>query len=400
MFWNALILALREIRRNVLRSFLTTLGIVIGVAAVIIIVTIGNGSTLLVKEQISTLGSNLITLIPGQRSGMGMLTPAPSFKDSDVKAIAREIDEAKAVVPNAGKTITAVYGNQNWSTPVKGSSNEFFIAENWQIALGREFTNTEQRSGSAVCILGETPRKELFGAQDPVGSKIRLDRFSCVVTGVLKEKGQIFGNDPNNNIIVPLRTYQRRIAGNQNISNIQISLADDADTDKIVENVVRLMRERRNITANKDDDFQVLDMKHFISAVSGQTQILTVLLGSIAAISLLVGGIGIMNIMLVSVTERTREIGIRLAIGALKSEVMLQFLVESVVLSAFGGLLGILLAVLASIGITNALNMPFVLDPTIVVIAFLFSAAVGIIFGYFPARKAAELDPIDALRHE
>ena len=401
MWWNALLLALREIRRNVLRSFLTILGIVIGVAAVIIMVTLGSGATLQVTEQIASLGSNLLNITPGQRIGMGQRSSAPAFDEDDVEAIAREIPSLAGVAPASVQAVTAVSGNENWSTSVVGTTNAYFQVGNWTLASGRLFTASEVRSGKAVCIIGETVRKELFGGQDPLGSQIRLEKFSCQVIGLLQAKGQsMMGSDQDDTIIVPLRTFQRRISGSQDIGRIQVSVRDGVSTEKAEQDITRLMRERRHISANEDDDFSVMDMKEIASMLTGTTRVLTMLLGAVAAVSLLVGGIGIMNIMLVSVTERTREIGIRLAIGALAREVLLQFLVEAVVLSSFGGLLGIALAIITSLGLASLLQVPFVLDPAIVALAFLFSAAVGVIFGYFPARRAAQLDPIEALRHE
>jgi len=401
MWLNALILALREVRRNVMRSFLTILGIVIGVAAVITMVTLGSGATLQVTEQIASLGSNLLMITPGQRMGMGQRSIASQFDLDDAEAITREIFSVKAVAPASGQTVVAVSGNENWSTLVTGTNNQYFEVGNWTLAFGRQFTDGEERTGKAVCIVGNTVRNELFGSQDPLGSKIRLEKFSCQVIGLLEAKGQsMMGTDQDDTIIVPLRTFQRRISGSQDIARIQVSVEEGASTDKVARDITRLMRERRHIAANEDNDFSVMDMKEIARMLTGTTQVLTMLLGAVAAVSLLVGGIGIMNIMLVSVTERTREIGIRLAIGALGREVLLQFLVEAVVLSSFGGLLGIALAIFASLGLASLLQVPFVLEPAIVLLAFLFSAAVGVIFGYFPARRAAQLDPIDALRHE
>lgn len=401
MFWNAFILALREIRRNVMRSFLTILGIVIGVAAVITMVTLGNGATLQVTQQIASLGTNLLTMVPGQRMGMGQRSAASAFDEDDVEAIAREIPSLAGVAPASVQSVTTVVGNENWSTSITGSNNQYFQVGNWTLVSGRQFTDSEIRAGKPVCILGESVRKELFGSQDPLGNKIRLEKLSCQVIGLLQAKGQsAMGKDQDDTIIIPLRTLQRRIAGNQDISRIQVSVRDGASTDKVKQNITRLLRERRHISANEDDDFQILDVKQLAKTLTGTTQILTALLGAVAAVSLLVGGIGIMNIMLVSVTERTREIGIRLAIGALEREVLIQFLVEAVVLSSLGGIIGIVLAIIASLGLANLLQVPFVLDPAIVVLAFLFSATVGVIFGYFPARRAAQLDPIEALRHE
>jgi len=403
MLWNALILALREIRRNLMRSSLTALGIIIGVAAVIIMVTLGGGATRKVTTQISSMGSNLLQVRPGQgmRGHRGVQSIAPPFKVDDAKAIAREISGVQAVAPSAQDYIQAIYGNKNWSTIVNGSTNAYLQVRNWSLESGRPFTDGELRGGKAVCILGSTVRKELFGDQDPLGAILRLKKLSCRVVGVLESKGQsTFGRDRDDFVLIPLRTLQRRITGNTDVSAIYLSVQDGVSTKKVKESIERLMRERRHISTGQDDDFHVRDMKEIAEVLSGTTQVLTALLGAVAAVSLLVGGIGIMNIMLVSVTERTREIGTRLAIGALEREVLLQFLVEAVVLSSFGGVLGIVLALAASVLLANLLLVPFVLNPGIIIIAFLFSVVVGIIFGYFPARKAARLDPIEALRHE
>jgi putative ABC transport system permease protein len=401
MIWNALLLALREIRRNVLRSFLTILGIVIGVAAVIIMVTIGGGATAQVSEQIASLGSNLLIVRPGQRLGPGQRSPAAPFTIRDVEAIQRQVPSLAAVAPSASKSVTAIFGNQNWTTTVTGTDNEFLQTRNGQLAEGRDFNAGELRSGSAVCIIGATVRSELFGGQNPLGSKIRLDKVSCQVIGLLEAKGQSsMGHDQDDLVLIPLRTYWRRIAGNQDVDLVQVSAREGADTERVKRDIEALLRERRHITRLQDDDFSVLDMKEIAQTLTGTTRILTTLLGAVAAVSLLVGGIGIMNIMLVSVTERTREIGIRLAIGALEREVLTQFLVEAVVLSSLGGLIGIALAMATSVLVANLLNVPFIFNGAIVAVAFLFSAAVGVIFGFFPARKAARLDPIDALRHE
>ncbi|MBN1932284.1 MAG: ABC transporter permease [Desulfobacterales bacterium] len=401
MLTNTLLLALREIRRNVLRSFLTILGIVIGVSAVIVMVTIGGGATAQVTEQIAALGSNLLMIRVGQHMGPGQTSAAPSFQIADVHAISREIPAITAAAPSSSQKVTAVYGNANWSTMATGVDNEFFKVRNWTVQSGRRFLDTELRSGKAVCIIGATVVKELFGRQAPLDNKIRLGNFSCQIVGVLEAKGQsTFGSDQDDLVLVPLRTLQRRISGNKDISLIQVSVAEGRSTDKAKSDIEYLLRERRHISGSESDNFQVMDMKEITKMLTGTTQILTTLLGAVAAVSLLVGGIGIMNIMLVSVTERTREIGIRLAIGALEREVLLQFLVEAVVLSSFGGLIGILLALSASVGLANLLKIPFIFNPGIMVVAFLFSAAVGVIFGFFPAKKAARLDPIDALRHE
>jgi putative ABC transport system permease protein len=402
MLWETILLALREIRRSVLRSSLTILGIVIGVAAVITMVTLGKGATAKVTSDIAKLGSNLLQVRPGQGFGPGgRRSTADSFKAADAEAIEQEISGLAAVAPSASKGTQAIYGNQNWSTAVTGTTSAFLKTRDWTLDSGSCFTNGDERAGRAVCILGATVRDKLFGKQDPLGATIRLERISFKVIGVLASKGQSsFGADQDDLVLIPLRAFQRRIAGNTDVSVIYVSARDGVSTEKVKQGIERLMRERRHITSGKEDDFNVRDMQEIVSTLTGTTRVLTALLGAVAAVSLLVGGIGIMNIMLVSVTERTREIGTRLAIGALEREVLMQFLVEAMVLSSFGGLVGITLGLAAAALGASALDVPFVFDPAIVVIAFLFSAAVGVLFGYAPARKAARLDPIEALRHE
>jgi putative ABC transport system permease protein len=401
MLGNALVMALRAIRRNLLRSSLTILGIVIGVASVIVMMTLGAGATLQVSEQIASLGSNLLMVRPGQRFGHGQRSQAKQFAIDDAKAIGREVGSVVAVAPSGAQGATAVFGNRNWSTSITGVEENYLEVKNWPLASGRPFTPGELRAGASVCILGETVRRELYGTQDPLDSRMRFKKLSCQVIGVLRAKGQsAMGSDQDDLVLVPLRTFWRRVAGNQDVGLIQVSARDGAETEAVQGDLERLMRERRHIAKGQEDDFHVADMKEIARTLTGTTQILTALLGAVAAVSLLVGGIGIMNIMLVSVTERTREIGIRLAVGALESEVLLQFLVEAVVLSSFGGILGIGLAVGTSLSLSSLLGVPFILDPGTVALAFLFSAAVGVLFGFVPARKAARLDPIEALRHE
>jgi len=400
MLWNTLLLALRAIRRNLLRSILTVLGIVIGVAAVITMVTLGNGATRSVSDQISSMGSNLLMVIPGQRFGPGS-EGAPAFKSADLEAIRGEITSIRAVAPMVNKGTTAVYQANNWSTVVYGTSNDYFLAGNWQLEVGRTFSEAEERSGKAVCVIGSTVRTELFGRQNPVGSEIRIKNFACDVIGLMKSKGQsAMGSDQDDVVVMPLRTVQRRLSGSQDINRLTVSVSEGASIDAVKEQLTLLLRERRNIGENEDDDFRVMDTRQIAETLTSTTKILTTLLGAVAAVSLLVGGIGIMNIMLVSVTERTREIGIRLAIGALEREVLLQFLIEAVVLSSLGGLIGIALATAASIVLAGVMNVPYLFGPGINLLSFVFAAAIGVIFGYFPARRAASLNPIDALRHE
>ena len=400
MLWNSVLLAVRAIRRNVLRSFLTILGVVIGVGAVIVMVTLGDGATQSVKDQISSLGSNLLMVRPGQRLGPGRdAAGAPNFKVADAEAMASQVGSVAAVAPTTGSTVTVVYQNQNWSTSITGSTRAYFTTGNWRLASGRVFTDAEERAGKAVCVIGETVHRELFGTQDPVGSEIRVKRFSCEVIGLLAAKGSS-GMDNDDTVVMPLRTVQRRVRGNDDVTGLQVSVRDGASLSTASDSIKALLRERRKIADNEDDNFSIIDTKQIADTLSGTIGVMTMLLGAVAAISLLVGGIGIMNIMLVSVTERTREIGIRLAIGALEGEVLLQFLIESVALSSFGGLIGVLVANAVAVAAAHAMGLPFLPNLKINLLSFAFSAAIGVLFGYFPARRAAQLDPIEALRYE
>jgi putative ABC transport system permease protein len=401
MWWSTLLLALRAIRRNLMRSLLTTLGIVIGVSAVITMVTLGNGATASVAAQISSLGSNLLILRAGQRPGPGSSQGAPALKADDLDAVTNQISGLGAVAPTVSRGVTTVAAAKNWTTQAVGTTNGYFAAGNWALVSGREFTDAELRAGRAVCVLGDKVKRELFGSQNAEGAVLRIKDFSCQVIGLLGAKGQgAMGNDQDDLVVLPLRTVQRRLSGSTDLGNILLSARSADDTARVKAQVEDLMRERRKIGPGQNDDFNVMDTKQLAETLSGTIRTMTLLLGAVAAVSLLVGGIGIMNIMLVSVTERTREIGIRLAIGALEREVLLQFLIEAVVLSALGGLVGIALATAASVGLSQAMALPYTFDPKINLLAFVFSAAIGVVFGYFPARRAAQLDPIEALRHE
>jgi putative ABC transport system permease protein len=365
-------------------------------------VTLGGGVTAQVASEISSLGTNLLQVHPGQgfRGPGGARMSERSFDMKDVAAIVRDINGVSAVAPVASKSVQAIYGNENWSTSVTGSDNSFLAVRNWTLESGRVFTESESQ-GKAVCVIGSIVRDKLFGAQNPLGSSIRLEKLSCTVIGVFGAKGQSsMGADQDDFVLVPLRTFQRRLVGNQDVSAIFVSAQDGVSTEKVEQDITRLMRQRRRISYGEEDDFHLHDMKEIINTMTSTTRLLTALVGAVAAISLLVGGIGIMNIMLVSVTERTREIGTRLAIGALEREVLIQFLVEAVVLSSFGGIAGIAIGLLAALVGAHFLNVPFVFNAGIVTIAFLFSGMVGVVFGYFPARKAARLNPIEALRYE
>jgi putative ABC transport system permease protein len=400
MFLNTILLALRSIRRNLMRSFLTILGIVIGVSAVITMVTLGNGATQAVQTQISSLGTNLLQIRPGQRMGPGS-GGGPAFKEIDASAIASQIGGIAAVAPESRSSATVVANGRNWATNVTGSTNAWLTTGNWQLKDGREFSADELRAGAATCIIGETVRREMYGSTPALGQALRVKQMSCEVVGVLASKGQgSFGNDQDDLVLVPLKTLQRRITGNTRVNTLLVSMADGSDTARIKSSITQLLREQRKLADGVEDNFNVLDTKQLADTLSGTTQIMTTLLGAVAAVSLLVGGIGVMNIMLVSVTERTREIGLRLAIGALEREVLLQFLIEAVVLSSLGGLLGVALATVASIGLAALMQIPYTFDAGVNLLSFAFSAAIGVVFGFVPARRAAQLDPIEALRHE
>ena len=400
MLLNTFFLALRSIQRNLLRSFLTILGIVIGVSAVITMVTLGNGATLAVQNQISSLGTNLLQIRPGQRMGSGS-GGAPAFKDTDAAAIAGQIGGISAVAPEARSSATLVANGRNWSSSVIGSTNAWLITGNWTLASGREFSDAEQQAGSAVCMIGETVRRELYGTRTALGEQLRVKQISCEIVAVLSAKGQgSFGTDQDDVVLVPIKTLQRRITGNNRVNTLLVSMADGSDANRLKASLTQLLRERRKLADGDEDNFNVLDTKQLADTLSGTTKVMTTLLGAVAAVSLLVGGIGIMNTMLVSVTERTREIGLRLAIGALEREVLLQFLIEAVVLSSLGGLVGIVLATLASVVLAGVMEVPYVFNLSVNLLSFVFSAGIGVLFGYFPARRAARMDPIEALRHE
>jgi putative ABC transport system permease protein len=400
MLLNTLLLALRSIRRNLMRSFLTILGIVIGVSAVITMVTLGNGATLAVQNQISGLGTNLLQVRPGQRMGPGS-GGGPAFKELDADAIASQIGGIAAVAPEARSGGSVVAYGRNWTSSFIGSTNAWLITGNWKLRDGREFSTDELRAGAAVCMIGETVRRELYGTRIAVGEQLRVKQISCEVVAVLASKGQgAFGNDQDDVVLVPLKTLQRRITGNTRVNTLLVSMTEGSDATRVKASLTQLLRERRKLAEADEDNFNVLDTKQLADTLSGTTKVMTMLLGAVAAVSLLVGGIGIMNIMLVSVTERTREIGLRLAIGALEREVLLQFLIEAVVLASLGGVIGIVLATAASILLASVMDVPYLFNPGVNLLSFLFSAGIGVLFGYFPARRAARLDPIEALRHE
>jgi putative ABC transport system permease protein len=403
MLFSVLMLALRSVQRNMLRSFLTILGIVIGVSAVITMVTLGNGATQAIKTQISSLGTNLLMVRPGQRGFGGGGGGSAQFTQADALAIAAQIGGVAAVAPQGTTSVTVVGNGRNWATGVTGSTNDWFETGNWKVANGRTFDLDEQRAGASVCVIGETVRREIYGGTiglTGLGEQLRIKQFSCNVIGILTAKGQGGMGDQDDVVVVPLNTLQRRVTGSHKVSTLLVSMASGSDSVPLKASLRQLLRERRKLAEGDDDDFNIFDTQQLAETLSSTTQVLTTLLGAIAAVSLLVGGIGIMNIMLVSVTERTREIGLRLAVGALEKEVLLQFLIEAVVLSALGGLIGVVIATGASYGLSRAMGIPYAFDIPINLLSLVFSAAIGVVFGYIPARRAAQLDPIEALRHE
>lgn len=402
MFLETVRLALRSVRRNALRSFLTLLGIVIGVAAVIAMITVGSGTTEKVKQDISNLGSNLLMVSSARPSRGGTTNFTPRRLDAtDLEAISTSLSGVDAVSGAAQRQVRIVYGADNLAAEVTGTDTEYFAARNWEVTLGRAFTEQEARSGGNVCVIGQTVRGTLFGAGDPLDQPIRVGQMSCRVIGVLEAKGTAgFGQDQDATVLMPLPTFQRRIAGNRDIGTIFVAAQDGVATGTVVADIEQIMRENRRIAPGQEDNFQVRDMTQIADAVTSTTVVMTGMLGALASVSLLVGGIGIMNIMLVSVTERTREIGIRLAIGAHERHILLQFLVEATVLSVLGGIIGVVIGLgLAGLA-AMSLSIPFVPSLAVIALAVGFSGMIGMVFGFFPALRGARLDPIVALRHE
>ncbi len=403
-FTAVLRVALRALARNKLRSALTMLGIIIGVGAVICAVAIGEGASIEVQEQIRNLGDNMIWIEAGGRSVNGVRTGTRGTKTltlGDAKAIEQQISLVINVSPHVDTGIQAVYGNQNWSTFVRGVSPEYLAVRRWPIDRGSSFFQSDVDFAANVCLLGQTVVENLFGNEDPVGKTIRVKNLPCMVVGVLAAKGQsAFGQDQDDVLIMPFTTVQRKIKGIDWLDDIMCSAVSPEAIDPAERQITTLLRERHHLRRAEGDDFNIRHPTDIAQARAQSERIMTLLLGAIASISLLVGGIGIMNIMLVSVTERTREIGVRMAVGATEQDVQRQFLSEAVVLSMLGGTVGVLAGVAGSAAVSGMLQWPTRVPPGAMAVAVVFSAAVGIFFGYYPARKAASLDPIEALRYE
>ena len=401
MFGTTLVLALRSIRRHLLRSFLTILGIVIGVGAVVTMVTLGKATTAAVQQQISALGTNVLQVRPGQGFGRGGGGPRPpDFEEEDVEAVAKQVAGVTAVAPQASTTATAIYEGANWSTSINGTTSAFLTVQPWPLTSGRYWTPAEEEAGKAVCLIGNTVRQNLYRGGDAVGTRMRLGNISCDVIGTLSTRGQGGFGDQDDVVVMPIKAVQRRFTGSRDIRLMLVGVDQAYSTQVVQSQIGDLLRERRRIAPGGDDNFNIFDTAQIRDTLTGTTTLLTRIVAAVAGISLVVGGIGIMNIMLVSVTERTREIGIRLAIGAVANEVLMQFLVEAVALSCLGGIIGLVLAQVVILALVPVMQVPWTFDPQINMVAFAISAVIGVVFGYFPARRAAALNPIDALRHE
>jgi putative ABC transport system permease protein len=402
MLWETIRLAMRSVRRNALRSFLTLLGIVIGVAAVITMITVGSGTTEKVRQDISALGSNLLTVRAARpmRGGSTSFTPRP-LDERDLRGLYENIEDADAVSAASSRQMRVVYGNDNLVAEVTGTDTDYFIARDWNVTRGRAFSDAEVRGGTNVCVIGQSVAAQFFGQGDPLDQSLRVNRVSCRIVGVLAAKGTSgFGQDQDMVVLMPISSYLRRIAGSRDIDNIFISVRDGVPTAQVLTEVEAVLRQTRRLHPDDEDNFTVRDMTQIADAMTSTTQVMTGMLGALAGVSLLVGGIGIMNIMLVSVTERTREIGIRLAIGAQERHILTQFLVEATVLSLLGGVIGIVLGLTLAGIAASFLSIPFVPSPAVIAMAMGFSGMIGIVFGFFPALRGARLDPINALRHE
>ena len=405
---TALRAALRALTANLLRSVLTMLGIIIGVGAVITMLAVGRGATERVQEQIKGLGSNIVLVVPGSLSAAGVRLGAQTrsrFTEEDAEALAREVPEVQVAAPSSRTTAQAVAQNANWNTTIFGTTNDYLEAREWPLAAGRLFEAAEQQGSAKVAWLGQTAARELFADDDPLGQTVRVRGVPFTVVGVLAAKGQnAVGQDQDDIVIVPMSTFRNRIwnaGGNvRRIWSIHVKVRAGADMARAEESMRTLLRQRLRVPEGGDDTFSIRNLSEVLQAQEESSRVMTALLAAVAGVSLLVGGIGIMNIMLVSVTERTREIGLRMAVGARGRDILAQFLIESVTLSLVGGAIGVALGVLATWAVERATGWSAVMEPWSVLLAVGFAGLVGVFFGYYPARRAARLQPIVALRHE
>ena len=397
-------IALRALARNKLRSFLTMLGIIIGVGAVIAMVAIGEGAKKRVQDQIASLGTNVLVVLPGTVTLGGARTGSGGVQtlvDSDAKAIMREIPLVSAASPVLRSGQQVIAGDQNWSTSIQGVAPEFQEIRNWVVSDGRFISDADVESTAKVALVGQTVAKNLFGDESPLDTIIRIKKIPFRIIGVLGPKGQTgFGNDQDDTIMIPYTTMEKRILGVTYVQQIVVSAVSADQTQQVQDQITMLLRQRHRVQPGRNDDFSIRNLSDITEAASNSATVMAVLLGSIASVSLFVGGIGIMNIMLVSVTERTREIGIRMAVGARSRDIMLQFIVEAMVMAASGGLIGILVGMGSSVLLKSLVQLPALIRPDIIAIAFFVFGSVGVFFGFYPARKAANLDPIEALRYE
>ncbi|AIF53421.1 ABC transporter permease [Pelosinus sp. UFO1] len=405
MFWESVLIAFEGLKANKLRAILTMLGIIIGVGAVVAMVSLGLGVQQKVQNSIAGLGSNLLIVTPGSNSPSGGVRLAAgsniTLTKQDGKAISQQVSGVNAVAPAVSQQFQIIYGNQNWKTSVQGTTPEFLTIRNFEVASGTFFSTSDEDTRARVAVIGETVATNLFGGVSPVGQTIRIGQAPFRVIGVLGSKGQSsMGSDQDDVVIVPLTTAQERLMGISYVHNINIQVENDEIMDKVQEDVATLLRSRHHLAQNTTDDFTVRNLTSLMTTMKETTGTLTLFLGSVAAISLLVGGIGIMNIMLVSVTERTREIGIRKALGATYKNILLQFIIEAVVIGVTGGLLGIFLGVVGARIVSLVAGWNTVISYIAIFGAFTISVMIGLFFGIYPARKAALLDPIDALRYE
>jgi len=394
--------ALRALRRNKMRSVLTALGIIIGVGAVIAMVGIGNGAKAQVEAQIASLGQNVILIFSGSTTSSGIRTGwggAGTLKVEDAEAIRREVPGVIGVSEEVVSTTQVAAGNQNWFTRIYGESADYFDIRQWPLADGAPFTPQDVRSANKVCVIGRTTATQIYGNEDPVGQILRVKEVPFTITGVLTPKGlSTQGVDQDDIVIMPYTSAMKRVIGGTNLRNINVQIGDAGQLEAAQQQIISLLRQRHNIRPGRDDDFTVRNQQEIAEAATATSRVMTLLLGAIAGVSLVVGGIGIMNIMLVSVTERTREIGVRMAVGAHGNDI--QFLIEAVTLSSVGGVIGIVCGIGASRILSAYAHWPTLISLSSILIAFLFSAAVGVFFGFYPARQAARLDPIEALRYE